>query len=375
MHRIFLFGTLRHVPLLRSVAGTDVSPREAWLEGQSARQVEGADFPVLRRQRAVRAEGLLVEVDDDALARLDYYEVPFGYARQPVQVMIESGPVAAEVYLAQEGRWSVSGPWSFEAWVARFGDVATRAAPEIMAGRNYVPAERAALAADTAWSRAQAELHAGACHRPRSIGSRKSAENFQLISRNIEHLDFFALETQRFRHDSQHDAAPLEVARTVFRAGEAVTVLPYAPMRDRVLLIEQFRVGAAAQNDPDPWLLEPIAGIVDPGESVEEAGHRETREEAGILLKSLHFIARYYPSPGGVAQVLHSYIGLADLPDGLSLSGGLASEGEDIALHLVDYAQFATLLETGELANAPIILSAQYLAQNRAGYRALFSGS
>ena len=155
-----------------------------------------------------------------------------------------------------------------------------------------------------------------------------------------------------------------------FGRGEAVTLLPYDPVRDRVLLLEQFRAAPFAQGDPEPWLLEPIAGIVDAGESVEASAHREAQEEAGITVDSLVFISRYYPSPGATAQVLYSYAGIADLPDDLASTGGLSDEGEDIAVHLVSFADAMAMLESGEIAVAPLVISLQWLAANRARLRA-----
>jgi nudix-type nucleoside diphosphatase (YffH/AdpP family) len=116
--------------------------------------------------------------------------------------------------------------------------------------------------------------------------------------------------SRRFDGDAQRD-----VRRAVFRVTDAATVLPYDPVRDRILLLEQLRFGPLAQGDPAPWLLEPVAGLIDAGETPEETARREAAEEAGLVIGDLHFVARYYPSPGGVSQVLYSYIGLADLPD------------------------------------------------------------
>ncbi len=48
-------------------------------------------------------------------------------------------------------------------------------------------------------------------------------------------------------------------------SADAVTVLPYDPVRDRVLLIEQYRFGVHMRGDPRPWVLEPVAGRIDAG--------------------------------------------------------------------------------------------------------------
>ena len=68
-------------------------------------------------------------------------------------------------------------------------------------------------------------------------------------------------------------SAPL--LREVFVATDAALVLPYDPLRDRVLLVEQFRMGPYGRGDPRPFLLEPVAGRIDAGETPEEAARRE----------------------------------------------------------------------------------------------------
>jgi len=147
-------------------------------------------------------------------------------------------------------------------------------------------------------------------------------------------------------------------------------VLPYDPVRDRILLLEQFRFGPFAHGDANPWLLEPIAGLLDAGETAEATARREAREEANLDLGTLHFVGRYYPTPGGVAQVLFSYLGIADLPDGTAGLGGHAGEGEDILSHLVPYDLACRMLAEGDMANAPLIVSMHYLMLHRDRLRA-----
>ena len=71
------------------------------------------------------------------------------------------------------------------------------------------------------------------------------------------------------------------IVREVFERGDAVGVLPYEPASDTLVMIEQFRPGALRGND-SPWMLELIAGVVEPGESDEAVIHREAMEEAGL---------------------------------------------------------------------------------------------
>jgi nudix-type nucleoside diphosphatase (YffH/AdpP family) len=160
------------------------------------------------------------------------------------------------------------------------------------------------------------------------------------------------------------------VTRAAFISGDAVTVLPYDPVRDRVLVIEQFRVGPFARGDAQPWQLEPIAGRVDPGETPEDAARREAVEEAGLTLGALLPIGNYYPSPGAKIEFLYSFIALTDLPDGTAIIGGAEEEAEDIKGHLMGFEDFAALIARGEATTAPLLISYYWLDRERARLRA-----
>ncbi|MEL7115301.1 MAG: NUDIX domain-containing protein, partial [Pseudomonadota bacterium] len=155
------------------------------------------------------------------------------------------------------------------------------------------------------------------------------------------------------------------VKRAAFVSGDAVTVLPYDPRRDRVLVIEQFRFAPFVRGDRHPWSLEPVAGRIDAGETPEEAVRREMREEVSLDLGALHHIGSYYPSPGAVTEYLYSYIGIADLPDKAAGIGGLEDEAEDIRGMLLGFDELMALVSSSEAQNGPLILSALWLAAHR----------
>jgi nudix-type nucleoside diphosphatase (YffH/AdpP family) len=158
--------------------------------------------------------------------------------------------------------------------------------------------------------------------------------------------------------------------REVFVATDAALVLPYDPMRDRVLLVEQFRMGPYGRGDPRPWMLEPVAGRIDGGETPEEAAHRECLEEAGLSLRGLERISSHYCTPGYSTEVFHIFLGICDLPDTDKGQGGLATEHEDIRTHVIDFERAMTLLQTGEANNGPLVLSLIWLQRERARLRA-----
>jgi ADP-ribose pyrophosphatase len=183
------------------------------------------------------------------------------------------------------------------------------------------------------------------------------------------HAGFFGLDIWELQHRRFDGRMSTGLVREVFVMGDAVTVLPYDPVRDRVLLIEQMRMGPLGRGDPLPWQLEAIAGRIDPGETPEEAARREAVEEAGLVLGALEKVAEYYPTPGAVTEYLYSYVALCDLPDGVAGIFGAAEEAEDIKGHLVPFDRLVDVLATGEIGNAPLLLTVLWLQRERARLR------
>lgn len=195
------------------------------------------------------------------------------------------------------------------------------------------------------------------------------AEDVQIAARAEPYAAFFAVEEQTLRFRRFDGGLSAQVLRAGFVSGDAVTVLPYDPARDRVLLVEQFRFAPHLRGDVNPWQLEAIAGRIDAGETPEAAARREALEEANLTLTGLLPIAGYYPSPGALTEYLYSFLALVDLPDDAAGQFGLAAEAEDIRAHLVDFADLMALCTSGEIANAPLLLSALWLSGQRAKLR------
>ncbi len=132
-----------------------------------------------------------------------------------------------------------------------------------------------------------------------------------------------------------------------------------------MLLVEQFRFGPHARGDRHPWVLEPVAGRVDPGEAPETTARRETLEEAGLALDRLELVARYYPSTGAFTEYVWSFVGLCRLEGFGGRTGGVAGEAEDILSHVIPFERLMAAVASGEAECAPLLLSAFWLAANR----------
>ncbi len=402
--RFFLYGTLCHGPLREAVIGRPVAVTAARLDGHAVHWAQGHDFPVIVPRAGAAAPGLLTEPLGPAeAARLDFYEGGFVYDRTTCLVAPgwdpargerpagvggadPGGPVAAEVYLPAAGGRIVPGAaWDLAAWETRLGAVITDAARLLMAGFVDTDADcdaaraaypscladavaRAQARADPAPATMRHDPAAGPCA---ATADGDGAGDFVVEAARDRHRGFYALGAYRLRHRRFDGVLSAPMGREVFRPGDVVTVLPYDPRRDLVALIEQFRPGPVARGDRRPWLLEPVAGRLDPGETCEEAALREAREEAGLDLGRLWTVGRYYSSPGGSAEFVTSFIGAASLDQNLSgRIGGKEEEGEDIRLHVLPFARAEALIASGEINAGPLLLSLLWLAPRRAGLRA-----
>ncbi len=249
------------------------------------------------------------------------------------------------------------------------GQAEVYAAQEIMGyfGRLSAVAVRPQLAMILA--RAEAR-QAAQTPKPAVLRSSTGLDQITQHSMKTPHEGFFLTRSYRLQHPKFDGSTSPELTREAFVATDAAIVLPYDPVRDRVLLIEQFRMGPYARGDAKPWMLEPVAGRVDGGESPETCARRECEEEAGLTLHELRKISSHYCSPGCSSEYFHLFLGLCDLPDDAAGHGGLETEHEDLKVHVIDYADAMALLDSGEADNGPLVLALLWLSKSRDALRA-----
>ncbi len=369
MTTFFFYGTLRYRPMLELLSGgTNGSEcRDAVLPGHRVlRSLEG-DLPILVEDRGASAKGTAWTLSQDAQERLDAYELPFGYTRRRVTILAEGDPVEAEAYFPPESLEATSEDWSFEGWLRHSLPMPMRRAAEIAAHEPPLVGQALQLQGSMIDHRAAASLRARGM--PATIRHEASPEDFELRRVRPPAGTFFrfeGLEVDYRRFDGKRAQG---LPREVMVGADAALVLPYDQARDRILLVEQFRAGPARRGDPQPWILEPVAGLVDAGETPEEAARREAQEEADLNLESLELMFRGYASPGNATDHFYAYLALCDLPDDHATSGGLESEQEDLKLHLVAFEDAIALVETGEANAMPLISMLLWLDRWRAKRR------
>lgn len=196
-------------------------------------------------------------------------------------------------------------------------------------------------------------------------------KRLEILGKETVYQGFFRLDRYRLRHSLFGGGESKVLVRELFERGHAVGVLPYDPVRDEVVLVEQFRVGAL-DKAANPWLLELVAGLIDSDEAPEQVARREAREEAGLELVALWPITTYFPSPGGSDELVHLYVGRCDSA-GAGGVHGLAEEGEDIRVHVWPLEDALQAVRNGRINNAASIIALQWLALNRAEVRGLWT--
>lgn len=188
-----------------------------------------------------------------------------------------------------------------------------------------------------------------------------NAADAQIVKTETAFQGYFRVDRLTIRH-ATFAGDSIEICREVFKRGNAVCVLLYDPRADKVVLVEQFRVGALAAQSP--WMLEVVAGIVEPGETAEDVARREAVEEAGLILDQVRLITRYLPSGGGCDEWIDLMYAEVDSSVAQGLHG-LADEGEDIKVHVLNAQEAFDLVVSGAINSSPAIIALQWLELNR----------
>ena len=185
---------------------------------------------------------------------------------------------------------------------------------------------------------------------------------FEILHRSTAYDGFLKLARYQLRHASFHGGWCEPVFRERLEKLSAVSVLPYDPQRDQVVLIEQFRTGV--MEDPaGPWVLETIGGYRHDGESAEEVAHRELAEEAGLVCTALQPVGSFYVSPGFSTERIALFCARVDAANAAGIHG-LAEEGEETRVVVVP-AEEAIAGMFGRINSTSPLILVQWLAANR----------
>lgn len=195
--------------------------------------------------------------------------------------------------------------------------------------------------------------------------------DYEIIKREVPYQGIFRMARYYVRFRLYQGGFSDTILREVMERYPAAGVLPYDPVLDQVVLIEQFRPGAIA-NPSSPWLLEIIAGSFNQKEKPTETAFREGQEEAGCEILDLYPICEYFVSPGACNEYFYLYCGRIDARTGGNGIYGLPEEHENIRAFTVSTEEAFGLLEEGKIRTSPAIIALQWLKLNRVWLKQLW---
>lgn len=362
--QVFLAGPFAHESVLPLLLGPDHAAdggRSFQLDGYRVQGEEDGPRTALVPLSGASAAGRLIECSTAEVVRIDYVMAAMGAAPETLAVGADAGGARVRIHDREPFQGEpVRAAASNEEWSGVFREFVAEIVDHFTAGLS---GDDLAAILDGISIRALARSR-GADRTPVCRhGAALAAADVERSPRRFAYARYFAVEEHRLRHRSFDGTWSRTIDRAVLASGDGVTVLPFDPRRDAVLLVEQFRIGAMARNDPRPWFLEAVAGRCDGLESPENAARRETHEESGVTLGRLERIATYYTTPGVCTEYLTAFVGEADL-GGAGGIHGLAEEDEDIRALVMSLDAAMAAVEAGEINNAPLMLSLLWLARH-----------
>ncbi len=190
-------------------------------------------------------------------------------------------------------------------------------------------------------------------------GSRKGGRRVVIHDRALVLDDFFKVEEAYVSYERFDGTMGPKLRRLNFERGDAVSAVIFNRDSERVLLVEQFRFPT---YDKGPgWTIELVAGIVDEGESPDDAVRREIHEEAGYEVARLEKISTFYLSPGGSSERVHLYYAEVSASGLRGEGGGRDDEHEDLKAHWLLLSEAADRLASGGIPDAKTIIGLQWL--------------
>jgi nudix-type nucleoside diphosphatase (YffH/AdpP family) len=172
--------------------------------------------------------------------------------------------------------------------------------------------------------------------------------------------NFFKVEEAYLRFEKFNGEMSDTVRRFSLERGNSVAVLTFNTHTDKLILINQFRY--PTYKNGHGWTIEAIAGMIDSGETPEEAARREVEEETGLSISALQHITTFYPSPGGSSELIFLYYSeVSGEPTNRDNTGGIISEGEDILSLEISLEEALKKIRSGEIMDAKTIIGIYWL--------------
>lgn len=186
---------------------------------------------------------------------------------------------------------------------------------------------------------------------------------YKILQTEVMADGFLPVKRYCLQHSLFAGGMSAELIRERVEGYRAASLLPYDPITDEVVLIEQFRIGAI-EDAAGAWILEVVGGIIEGEQNPEQVARREAMEEAGCAVDELVSICEFMVSPGTTTERIHLFCGRVDASkaDGIH---GIDDEGEDIRVVVMPADEAIDGIGSGRINSTASIIALQWLALNR----------
>ena len=188
------------------------------------------------------------------------------------------------------------------------------------------------------------------------------SSKFKIVSKKNLYDGFFKMNEIILKYKKYDGTWTNSISRELFGGAQVSAVLPYDPLKKEIILIQQFRPGTISKN-LDNYLIEIVAGIIDEGETPEDAAKRECFEETGCVIKKLIPIQGYFPAPGSSESFYHLFLGETETFSGTRIMG-LENENEDIKVQSFKSSKVREIMQKGKILNGLTLIALQWFFLN-----------
>ncbi|MBF2708371.1 GDP-mannose pyrophosphatase NudK [Flavobacterium soyangense] len=165
-------------------------------------------------------------------------------------------------------------------------------------------------------------------------------------------------------YDYQKEDNTIEThIREVYDRGNGAGILLYNSTQKTVILTRQFRLPSYLNGNASGMMIEVCAGLLDK-DHPEQCIIRETEEETGYRLSTVHKVFETYMSPGSVTEILYLFVGEYDASMKVNNGGGVDTEQENIEVLEYHFDEAFAMIENGEIKDAKTIMLLQYAKIN-----------
>ena len=170
---------------------------------------------------------------------------------------------------------------------------------------------------------------------------------------------FFHVEDVDVSFEKRDGTMSAPVRRLSLKRALAAALLLDNKAKGTVVLVRQFRYSTLA--DGTGWLTEVVAGLIDAGETAEQAIRREAVEEAGYDVGRLEPITTVFTTPGICSERIALFYGETASAAPTHAGVGLAEEGEDIEVLEIPYAEAFAMIDRGEIVDGKTLIALLWL--------------